>query len=283
MITFINKPYDLLESKSFRFLFIVGGGTFAFIFLWLFEPYGIYNLNTSKKALTVGLYIGAGFILNLIQFFPLQNIVIKKHTVLRTILWIMLSFVGIGTSSSIINAILFNEGRLYIWDFFYFQGFILSINIIPVFAFVLIHYNLTLKKRLKIAITNNEALKAKPQNSEENGKLVILNSENKNEGRSIPLNSLILISSMDNYIELTYQEKETTSKCLLRYSLSKVEQDNKEIEEIFRCHKGFIVNKTKIESITGNAAGYKLKLKNLDMLIPVSRKWNKEIKTNAFL
>jgi len=50
------------------------------------------------------------------------------------------------------------------------------------------------------------------------------------------------------------------------------------VTEIFRCHKSYIVNKVKIDSITGNAAGYKLKLKDYSEYIPISRKWNKKIK-----
>jgi DNA-binding LytR/AlgR family response regulator len=64
---------------------------------------------------------------------------------------------------------------------------------------------------------------------------------------------------------------------MLRYTLSGVEKDNSGISEIFRCHKSYIINKNKISSITGNAAGYKLILLGYNTPIPVSRKWNKDI------
>jgi len=43
MKNILNRPYDLLESKVFRYLFVFGGSGFAFIFLWIFEPYGLYK------------------------------------------------------------------------------------------------------------------------------------------------------------------------------------------------------------------------------------------------
>lgn len=279
MKSLLNKPYDLLQSKIFRYLFVFGGAVFAFVFLWIFEPYGLYNLNVNEKIFVVALYVGIGTILAFVQYFPLQSYLIKNHTILKTLLWILLSFFLIGTSSSIINSYLFNDGRFNLISFLYFQGIILSINIIPVSTFVLIHYNYTLRKQLKIATNVNNSLNSKKETFPDKGQKVVLNSENKKEGMIISLDSLLFICSMDNYIEVHFLENEIVKKQLMRYSLSKVEKDNQNISEIFRCHKGFIVNKRKIKSISGNASAYKLKIKYHNELIPVSRKWNKNIET----
>lgn len=277
MKNILNRPYDLLESKVFRYLFVFGGSGFAFLFLWIFEPYGLYNLTLiSEKILAIGLYTGIGLILMLIQFFLLQGFIIKDYTVIKTIGWIILSFLIIGTSSSIINSYLYNDGQFNLKGFFYFQGIILSINIIPVSLFVLVHYNITLKKRLKVATTINSSL-VKRANPEINHEPLVLNSENKNEGLTIEVDSLICICSVDNYIEINYLTNNITEKILLRYTLSGVEKDNVGVSEIFRCHKSYIVNKAKIMSIKGNAAGYQLILKGHENPIPVSRKWNKDI------
>lgn len=277
MKNILAKPYDLLESKLFKYLYVFGGSVFAFVFLWIFEPYGLYNLNLiSAKILAIGLYIGVAMILVFIQIFLLQDIVIKKHTVIKTIAWILLSTLIVGTSSSIINAYLYNDGQFYLKSFFFFQGVILSINIIPVTLFVLIHYNITLKKRLKTASSINSSIVNKTE-LELNHKPLVLNSENKNEGLTIEVDSLICISSVDNYIEITYFKNNVPEKVLLRYTLSGVEKDNTNVFEIFRCHKSYIVNKNKISSIKGNAAGYQLILKGHEKPIPVSRKWNKNI------
>jgi hypothetical protein len=259
---------------------VFGGSGFAFIFLWIFEPYGLYNLTTlSEKILAIGLYIGIGLFLMIIQFFILQSLVIKNYTVIKTIGWIVLSFLIIGTSSSIINSYLYNRGQFNVKGFFYFQAIILSINIIPVSVFVLIHYNLTLRKRLKVAYKVNYTLGNEDIKPTIKHKSIVLNSENKKEGLSVEIDSLIFIGSVDNYIEVYFLVNNIVEKRLLRYSLARVEKDNSKILEIFRCHKSYIINKRKISSITGNAAGYKLHLKDYDTPIPVSRKWNKNIVT----
>jgi len=273
----LKKQYDLLESKTFRYWFVSGVALFGLIFLWIFEPYGLYNLTTfDEKVLAIGLYVGIGLLLMILQFFLLQKIFIKKYTLGITILWIILSFLIIGTSSFIINAFLYNEGRFYFPGFIYFQGMILSINIIPVILFVLVHYNLTLRKRLRMAVKINNSIQNKFQNSDK-GQIVVLNSENRNDKLELSLNSLLFITSVDNYIDAFYIDNKIIKHKLLRYSLSGIEQDNPNVTDLFRCHKSYIVNKIKIDSVTGNAAGYKLRLKDYSDYIPISRKWNKQI------
>lgn len=273
-----KKQYDLLESKTFRYWFVFGVALFGLIFLWVFEPYGLYNLTTfDEKVLAIGLYTVIGLLLMIFQFFLLQKIFIRKYTLGITILWIILSFFIIGTSSFIINAFLYNEGRFYFSGFIYFQRAILSINIIPVILFVLIHYNQTLKKRLRMAVQINNSIHTKSQNSDK-GQTVVLNSENKNDKLELTLNSLLFITSVDNYIDVYYIDNRIIKHKLLRYSLSGIELDNPSVTDLFRCHKSYIVNKIKIDSVAGNAAGYKLKLKDYSDYIPISRKWNKQIK-----
>lgn len=277
MKNLLNRPYDLLESKTFRYWFIVGALLFGILFLWIFEPYGLYNLTTlDAKILAIGLYVGSGLLILLVQFLLLQDIFIRKYTLGITICWIILSFLAIGTSSTIVNSFLFDHGKFRFAAFIYFQGAILSINIIPVSIFVLVHYNVTLQKRLKIASQLNNTLTNRDQKPE-NNQQVVLNSENKNEGFVISIASLLYITSLDNYIDVYYSKNKLVEHKLIRYSLAGVEEDNRNIDEIFRCHKSYLVNKRKIESVSGNAAGYKIKLHDCDMLVPVSRKWNKNL------
>jgi len=50
-------------------LFIFGGAGFALIFLWIFEPYGLYSITTFHgKILAIGLYVGIGLLLMIIQY-----------------------------------------------------------------------------------------------------------------------------------------------------------------------------------------------------------------------
>ncbi|MFW6223042.1 MAG: LytTR family transcriptional regulator DNA-binding domain-containing protein [Bacteroidota bacterium] len=273
----LNRPYDLIENKTFRFIFVFGGSIFGMIFLWIFEPYGFYKLSNYEKLRALGFYFGAGLIPLILQFYVFQDILIKKYTLLNTILWIVLSSILLSISGGIVNSILFNNGKYVIFSVLYFLWIIPSIQVIPISIIILLHYNWSLKKHLRLAVQVNSTLKHEKNTQVSIEKIAEINSDNKNESFKISLDSLLFLVSVENYIEVYLIENGNVNKKLVRYSLLRVEQDNMEIDELFRCHKSYIVNKNKIESILGNAAGYKLKLYDYDEQIPVSRKLNKEI------
>jgi len=193
-------------------------------------------------------------------------------------LWIALSFLLIGAVSAFIHESLFNEGHLRWQVFAYFQWIIFTISIIPISISVLVYHNITLRKRLKDSADgkkmNLDGVSMEIDNSKS---IVVVNSENRNERFVLPVGDLLYITSSDNYIDVYFGKDGFINHRLIRYSLSGVESDNREIKEIFRCHKSYIVNRKKIESVFGNTAGYRIKLLECDFLVPVSRKLNKEV------
>lgn len=277
MNNLLNRPYDLLERKRFRHIFVFGGSVFGMIFLWVFEPFGFYNLTNYEKLYAIGFYFVAGLIPLILQFYVFQDVVLKKYTLLNTVLWIVLSSVLLVVSGGIVNSILFNDGAYVIERFLFFLWVIPTIQVIPITVFILIHYNINLNKRLKIAMQVNNRLKPGACENTNNEKIVILNSNNKKEKTTVLLDSLLYVTSVDNYIEIHIIENNKVERKLLRYSLMNLKQDNSELKELFRCLKSFIVNKKKIESLVGNASGYKIKISYCDAIIPVSRKYNKVI------
>ncbi|MBE9469143.1 MAG: LytTR family transcriptional regulator DNA-binding domain-containing protein [Bacteroidetes bacterium] len=278
MKNLLNKPYDLLENIKFRYIYVFGGISFALLFLWVFEPFGLYNLGSHLKIITISLHIGCGLFLLITQFFLLQPLIIKKYTVAITIIWIALSFFILGFSGFIINAYLFNSGVFYFGHFFLFQGIILSIGIILISLTVLIHYNYLLRKRLTVSNHINKQIKEKAIEKFEN-KIIVLESETRKDYLELFLDNLLYITSADNYVDIYYMENQTLNHKLIRNSLTKICNKYSDLPEIFRCHKSYIVNKRKIESISGNTAGYKIKLSNYKEYIPVSRELNSSIKT----
>ncbi len=276
MRSLINKPYNLLESVKFRSIYVFGGVGFVIVLLWVFEPFGLHNLSSHQKLITICWHIGFGLLFLIIQFFLFQPLFIKKHTFLTTIFWLALSFFLAGTSGFIINAYLFNNGKFFFNHFILFQGIILSIGLISVFILVLIHYNYLLRKRLKIANQLNEQIRNNLTGRSRDN-MITFESENKKDVFKIPTDNLLYITVADNYIDIFYLEAYSLKHKLIRNSLTNITKRYSNNNDILRCHKSYIVNKHNIESISGNAAGYKIKLRNCQKLIPVSRTLNKTI------
>jgi len=80
---------------------------------------------------------------------------------------------------------------------------------------------------------------------------------------------------MQNYVVIN---DITLSKQTFRSTLSKL-ADELLVYNIVRCHRSYLVNINAIKSVSGNAQGLKLQLKNTEQIIPVSRKYISKIKT----
>jgi len=276
MTTYLNKPYDLLEIKRFKILFSFGIAIFCFLFLYIFEPFGLYNLSGLYKLEIISLYVFSGLLISIIHLFWLQKKIIKTYNFRNTILWISWITLLTSISSSIINDIAFNHGQFSFLSFIVFLGIIFVITIVPVLVLILWHYVHTLKKQIKISGQLNKKILEKRE-SQDNSETILFEASNKRENISLLLKNFLYIKSADNYIDVYYLEDNSIKHNLLRNTLNEIEKKFTVNKNIQRCHMSYIVNISLIESVLGNASGYKLKLKGTEVLIPVSRKYKEDL------
>ena len=131
----------------------------------------------------------------------------------------------------------------------------------------LLRYNLRTAQQL-----NKKLLDSKQRKQ----KLIHFESDYKKDSLVIKSESLILIKSADNYIEVYYQNQEAPQKQMIRVSLQKVEKMLSEFDFIKRCHRSFIVNINFIKDIQGNSQGYKLYFEGIDFPALVSQTYINE-------
>lgn len=80
------------------------------------------------------------------------------------------------------------------------------------------------------------------------------------------------LESLQNYVNIYYWDGADIEKKTERSTLKSCEALITNTK-LIRCHRSYIVNTSKIENISGNAQGLKLKLTDFDVLIPVSRSY----------
>jgi hypothetical protein len=276
MLKFLNKPYDLLEISKFKILFSFGGALFIFLFLYIFEPFGLYNLSGLYKLKIISLHVFSGLLISLVHLFWLQKIIIKKYNLRNTILWISwMTFLG-SISSSVINDIEFNHGHFYFLNFIFFLGIIFGIIIVPMLVLILWHYIHTLKKQIKISGQLNKKIQEKGE-ALDDSETILFEASNKRENISLLIYNFLYIKSADNYIDVYYEGETSIKHNLLRNTLNEIEKKFASNKNIQRCHSSYIVNIGLVDSVLGNASGYKLKLKKTEELIPVSRKYREPL------
>lgn len=276
MLKFLNKPYPYNDDlrHNAKIIFFISLGILAF--LLVFQPIEIDTF-TSKQIifLVTGLPISTFVVLsiNLIilpSLFPkvFYNNVwnIKKEIIWN--LWILLT---ISSSDFLFYTQLFEILDISFSDI----GRILLLGFLPVAVLIIINQDRLLRSHLKSAQQLNEKL---TESKEQKVKLIHFISDYKKDNLSILPNSLLVIKSADNYIEIYYKSEGMIKKQMIRYSLKKAVETVNEFDFIIRCHRTFIVNTNQIKEITGNSQGYKLYFENLDFPVFVSPKYIASLK-----
>ena len=102
--------------------------------------------------------------------------------------------------------------------------------------------------------------------------------ENESDELVIPLSKLLFIQSSGNYIEVVYNDAHHVNKSILRNSLSSAEQLLSNYDNVYRCHRKFLVNLERVKEVQGNSQGYRLSLDRDVDEVPVARTKNAEFR-----
>lgn len=84
--------------------------------------------------------------------------------------------------------------------------------------------------------------------------------------------NIIAVESIQNYVKLTYLEGHNVHNKTIRATQKSI-LDQLNDPDIIKCHRSYLVNKSMIESISGNSQGLKLKMLHGAVIIPVSRSY----------
>lgn len=118
---------------------------------------------------------------------------------------------------------------------------------------------------------------SKLSRSDKKNSIALSNSSGKVQLR-LEKDQILYFESQDNYVEVHYIDGKEMKSYLLRNTLSKL-AENPGIENNFlRVHRSFLVNTSLIESINGTALKSEIKIRNSEIILPVSRNMIKEVR-----
>ena len=135
-----------------------------------------------------------------------------------------------------------------------------------------------MKQYLQNALELTKILEPEEDDKSNTAEEIIIESDNKSEIFKADLNSLILIKSANNYIEVFWQKDDKVHKKLIRNTMRSIENQLKSYPSFIRCHRTSLVNKNFIEKKVSGSKGLQIKLKGIDKLVPVSRQYSLKIK-----
>jgi len=146
---------------------------------------------------------------------------------------------------------------------------LLNTLLLGVFPLIFIGSLLLFKSRHRnLKIANEMSISDKPIEVKNENQVVLIADKN------YELDDLLFLEAMQNYVLI---HSISSNKKTVRSTLSNLENELADFN-LVRCHRSYLVNVNAIESVSGNAQGLKLHLKNSSEIVPVSRKYISKMK-----
>ncbi|MFT5723372.1 MAG: hypothetical protein ACI9JN_000482 [Bacteroidia bacterium] len=271
-------PYPIVDGTRPKLLSSVGFSLFIFLFLLVFQPFGISELEGNIVLVVLG-FGGVTFFVQILsyflvpQFFP-TFFIRDKWTIKRMIVFGSAQFFSIAIFNWLYSA-LSCDTPLDISGFIGFIFITLAVGIIPS-AFGVVLMERVLRKQHASVASNVLHEIELVKNQHHSKKVMSLSSENGKDVVRLDPDQLVCIKAEGNYAEITFVADDGIKRKLVRNTLSSLMSVLESETLIKQCHRSFIVNFNFVDEITGNARNYNLHLTQIDLTIPVSRSFSKD-------
>lgn len=276
MLRFLNRPYPTVTDwqKRLRTAFLIG--LFVFLFLHLFQPFGLSGYTKPDRILIHAGYALVTFICCMItmllmppffrDWFREENWKTWKEII---IILITVILTGIG---NYLYSYAVGFTQLTWQGFVFFFMSTATVAILPVGLFVMLKENQLLRQNLQSARELNQTIRSheagepiRPDNP------ILLSSENGKEMVQAKAAQILFLAAAENYVEVFWIPDGEVQKTLLRSTLARMEEQLNSHPDFFRCHRANIINLKNVQSVEGNAQGYRVSFPGVDRQVPVSR------------
>ncbi|MFT5238412.1 MAG: hypothetical protein ACI9M9_002020 [Flavobacteriaceae bacterium] len=268
---YLKKPYPYYYYNQQRlFLFLLLISIFSFSFSYFFEPFDV-NL-AEHKINSIWILLIHAFIPFPIAYlyFSILNrngLEDKTWTLRKELLSLSIILLIIGIVGFLIRDLIYTNP--YNWSLRYFWEEIRNTFLVG-FLFLIIVLPLNLERLKNKHESILKRLSINPVKESKNI-LISLKDSTSNESFELNINEFIFAKVESNYTEIHTFLADRINKKLIRITLKELEEQLKSYPYTYKTHRSYLVNLNAIKSISGNAQGYHLLLKNCSIIVPVSR------------
>jgi hypothetical protein len=270
MARFFNIPFPYLDKLRYRLLHVLIILVFSILFIIIFEPFGISDWIRYppwvKKLGLASIGMGIALAIAFSQLVIRTFIPIKVFKISHFILWILSEILAV----SLIETFIFADySKVFLHEFLISLRFV-SIGLVLPYAFSILVLILLHQKHI-LAVT-------KPGTPLEDTDLIHFRDEREQVKFSVRKSYILYIESSDNYVTIFYSPDGQIKKDMVRSSMKKMENQLTPYG-LIRCHRSFIVNLENVQWIKKKGRHYQIKMKNCDLIIPVSRGYHSSVKS----
>lgn len=240
-------------------------GAIVFLILYVLQPFG-FSMYRGNKLFASLIFGAVTFVCSAFFYVLVLNPLLKRVKVWRiwhscaTILT-MVFFIGI--CNYLVFSYTYNHS-FSIHIFALFLYWTLIIGVIVTVSSVAISYYRYLRRQL-------ESLLDKTTEQQEDIMITIHDNNVRGNDLQLPINDLLYLEAQKNNVAVCYTKDGDLKKTEVHTTLTAVLDDLQAYENIFQCHRSFVVNLNNITSAQGNSNGYQLKLGKCSTVVPVSR------------
>ncbi len=273
-----NTPYPLLQNKLIKVGIGLSWGLFVIFILFFFKPLNLDTINTSD---ILSFAIKGGIVTSLIilfntlflpEFFvPLRNEM--EWTIKKEVLFIIWNVLLIAILVAFYS--FFYVGLYNLYNVLLFP--IVSIFAIAPFVITYVIFNekflnKTLNKEAD-AISNSLNYKKRLTNQQDE----LVKFETADGVKNIKVIDIIFLSETKKYVAVYFFNNGLMNEVKLKMSLKDAREQLRKYTAFYRCQKKWVINLDYVTSVSANARGYLLNLKNCSIRVPVSRSLTNEI------
>jgi DNA-binding LytR/AlgR family response regulator len=264
-------PSERTQASKWRAIILFG--LFVFLFLWIFQPFGLHHPIPNKFLILIGYGLITSFgvwlsmdILPLLFPAFFQE---KKWFLWKELLYTMLVIVFIAIMNLIYSAFL-GFFQLSLYNFLISIFMTAALGVFPVTANIFYTYYKQLNKHVNEAKDLSFPLRATQERHDQE---VITIRDTEDRGiLNLDIDHLIYLEAAQNYVEIYFlNDQGEIERKLVRNTLKNLEEQLHHIHSIIRTHRSFMVNLSHIRKVEGNAQGLQLQLSVSSKIIPVSR------------
>jgi len=259
----LKTPFPVPEHFQTKFVISLLFSTFIFLFLIIFQPFGISEIQQSKVSI-VSTY-------SLITFFTvlLGFIIVQKNKDTWNIGKTLINYLCQMVTISLFNwfySVYFQVEIFSNYSFVVILGITFAVGVIP-FALLILLLERFLSKR------NEDEASSISKSFTEKVAVDEYKSIAVSATKDIDLNltDLLCLKSEGNYVKIYEKDGKNFTASLVRASLAKIYSQLEEHDNFKQCHRSFLVNMDQVSKVTGNARNFNLHIECLDFTIPVSR------------
>ena len=245
----------------------------VFLILYFLQPFGFSGYQGSKllvSLLFAGITFGCCLLYGLCVSAPLHKQV-KTWKVWHQVLQGLGLTLFIGLTNFLLFSFIFHYPiRLNICLLFLYWTLLISL-IIATLSTGLSYYRF-LRRQLN-------SLLDKTTDEQQGISVTIHDTRVRGNDIGLPINDLLCIEAQKNNVAVSYLKDGKLQRDEIQSTLAAVLEDLGAYDNVFQCHRSFVVNLNNISSAKGNSNGYTLELGGGLVTVPVSRSFVPKLKS----